>query len=319
MSIKYVNAVINGPQSLTGSKLLVMISLAEWADENGLSWHCVAELAKRARLKERATQYILQQLAEAGYIYIEEGRGRNHTSRYTVLLDLLAPEIKGAKGASIVAPLYKEEEKVQKVQNTEEKVQRSDIKGAIAIAPEPSLTVIEPSVKRDAPKERALKPVPKSRPLDLPEHFSTKVLWQLMGDTFGALTWSGADYAREAQAVGTILKVVPLATEGDLVRFLRYRQACNAWKIGNSSTMPLLSQEKAQFGAWYHGGRPEQPAPKEQTNGNDKPSRLAGVVGRIKQEHRAELDEIQGFGIQRSREDYQADYTPKRLIPPKSA
>src|SRR5690349_13275390 len=125
MSIRYVTAVLDGPDTLDGGRLKVLLALAEWADDTGLSWHCIADLARRARLKERATQYVLQQLATEGYVVIEPGQGRTHTSRYIVQIDAL---IKGAKGASIVAPFNKEE----KVQNPTEKVQKTAIKGATA-------------------------------------------------------------------------------------------------------------------------------------------------------------------------------------------
>lgn len=142
MSIRYVTAVLDGPQSLDGGKLKVLLALAEWSDDSGLSWHSIAEIARRARLRERATQYVLQQLEADGFLVIEQGHGRTHTSRYTLQMDAL---IKGAIGATILAP-FNNEEKVQKVQNPTEKVQKTAIKGATAVAPEPSLTVIEPSI-----------------------------------------------------------------------------------------------------------------------------------------------------------------------------
>jgi hypothetical protein len=143
LSVRFVKAVLDGPPSLDGGKLKVMIALAEWAGDDGLCWYSVAAIAKRARLKERATQYVLQQLAAEGYLHIEEGRGRTHPNRYIILMEALEPAL---KGATILAP-FSEKEKVQKVQNIELKGAKSELKGATAIAPEP-LTTIKPSGKR---------------------------------------------------------------------------------------------------------------------------------------------------------------------------
>jgi hypothetical protein len=143
LSVRFVKAVLDGPPSLDGGKLKVMIALAEWAGDDGLCWYSVAAIAKRARLKERATQYVLQQLAAEGFLHIEEGRGRTHPNRYIILMEALEPAL---KGATILAP-FSEKEKVQKVQNIELKGAKSELKGATAIAPEP-LTTIKPSGKR---------------------------------------------------------------------------------------------------------------------------------------------------------------------------
>lgn len=288
MSIKYVEAVMGGPQSLTGSKLLVMLALAEWADDNGLSWHCVAEIAKRARLKERATQYVLQQLADAGYLYIEEGRGRNHTSRYTILLDLLAPEIKGAKGATIPAPFNKEE-KVQKVQNIEEKVQNHDIKGATAIAPEPSLTVIEPSVKRE------IRAAPKPQPLEtsFPDDFEV----------------SDADY-NEMRRRFPDLDIKDATEEwADSMRSNRKKYKYSDWRSAWKGAMRRAAKWQA-----------ERPARSSNGNGKDKPTRMERSFAAARAElDFAGLDEIQDFGVQGSYGNHQGGYSSKRLQPPKSA
>lgn len=150
MSFRYSTAVLDGPQCLDGGKLKVLIALAEWADENGLSWHSIAEIARRARLGERATRYVLRQLEEEGYLVIEQGHGRTHTSRYILQLDAL---IKGAIGAIIVAPINKEE----KGQNPTEKGQNDDIKGAMSFAPESPINphIESPILTKDESNARA--------------------------------------------------------------------------------------------------------------------------------------------------------------------
>lgn len=195
MSIAVTKAVWEGPSTITGSHLNVLLALAEWADDNGLSWYPVSAIAERVRLKERATQYILKQLATLGYIRIEEGRGRYNTSRYWVQVDVLrrvaeqekvqwAAQSEGDK----VQPLAPLEERKgaksqqEKVQSHAEKVQSGDRKGAIAIAPEPLRTTNEPPEEpsgrgRASPLRNV--PKPKSDETTIPQPFPlTTEMWQ---------------------------------------------------------------------------------------------------------------------------------------------
>jgi len=72
-----------------GGTLLVLLALADWADDDGLCWPSVPVLAKKARLKDRQTRYALRQLEEDGFISTDEQRGRNHTNRYKINLHKL--------------------------------------------------------------------------------------------------------------------------------------------------------------------------------------------------------------------------------------
>jgi hypothetical protein len=99
----------------------------------------------------------------------------------------------------------------------------------------------------------------RKRPASLPDGFSLPRLWQLMGVTFGKLTWSGADFARETQAVEIVTAAVPTATEQDIVNFLLYIRSCDSeWK-SNGAGMPLLSRCKTDYGSWVNAGKPDAP------------------------------------------------------------
>ncbi len=81
--------------------LLVLLALADWADDNGVSWPSVPKLAHKARLQRRRVQYIIRKLQADGFLDIEEGGGRKKQHRYTLNLQKLkgafiAPFIKGA-------------------------------------------------------------------------------------------------------------------------------------------------------------------------------------------------------------------------------
>lgn len=75
------------------SALVVMLALANRADEDGLCWPGVAYIAKRARLEERQVQNILRQLAASGELYVTSGGGRGNTNLYFITCGMSAEQI----------------------------------------------------------------------------------------------------------------------------------------------------------------------------------------------------------------------------------
>ncbi len=148
MSVKIIDWVWSNSRE-TGTHLLMLLAIADHANDDGICWPSIARLAQRARVKERQAQYIIKQLEESGAIEIRRGVGRNNTSVYIV---------KGATNCTI-----SDIEKVQYIARADtgkgavqraEKVQSSAEKGAVAIAPDPSLEPstdpsLEPSVVVD--------------------------------------------------------------------------------------------------------------------------------------------------------------------------
>jgi DNA-binding transcriptional regulator YhcF (GntR family) len=112
-----------------GTNLLMLLAIADHANDDGVCWPSIERLAQRARVKERQAQYIIKNLEANGAIEVQRGVGRNNTSLYFV------------KGAPDCTFSQKE-----KVQSSVKKVQSSALKGAVAIAPEPLEPSIEPSV-----------------------------------------------------------------------------------------------------------------------------------------------------------------------------
>jgi hypothetical protein len=74
-----------------GSAKTVLLVLAERAnDADAQAWPSVRRIAADAGISERSVSYALRKLVELGELKVEEGRGRSHTSRYTVLVDAQA-------------------------------------------------------------------------------------------------------------------------------------------------------------------------------------------------------------------------------------
>jgi len=97
MSVKIMSLVWEHAPYSEGS-LLVLLALADWADDNGIAWPSVPALAKKARLKPRRTQYVIRKLQSDGFVDIEDGGGRNKQHRYSLNLD----KLKGAINAPYI-------------------------------------------------------------------------------------------------------------------------------------------------------------------------------------------------------------------------
>src|SRR5689334_12023137 len=138
MSVKVMSLIWErGP--FEGGALLVMLALADWANDEGECWPAVPTIAEKARMGERNARYVLKKLEGDGWLGRLEGRGRRHSNTYFLNLQKLQALPPRKKG--------------QKVQGsaTAEKGQTALLKPAIeerkparAVAPEPSM---EPSTE----------------------------------------------------------------------------------------------------------------------------------------------------------------------------
>jgi len=74
MSIHVMNNVWRGSGS-EGSELLLLLALADWADEFGFCHPSLPMLAKKTRLSERTVQRLLAKLCDRGELQKEHGAG----------------------------------------------------------------------------------------------------------------------------------------------------------------------------------------------------------------------------------------------------
>ena len=68
-----------------GGALLVLLALADFADDDGYAWPAVPTIAAKARMTERNARYVLRELEASGEIATTPGGGRHGTSGYIVL------------------------------------------------------------------------------------------------------------------------------------------------------------------------------------------------------------------------------------------
>lgn len=77
MSIKLMTAVWDR-EDLSSTQKLVLLSLADWANDEGLCWPSIERVAKKSSLKKRAVQLAIRSLEEMKFIRREEVVGKGN-------------------------------------------------------------------------------------------------------------------------------------------------------------------------------------------------------------------------------------------------
>jgi Helix-turn-helix domain len=84
MSLKIMNAVWNTPCE-THTQKLVLLKLADNANDAGVCWPSVANIASHCDLTEEGVRNQIKKLAASGLLEVERGHGRGHSNRYSIL------------------------------------------------------------------------------------------------------------------------------------------------------------------------------------------------------------------------------------------
>ena len=77
MSIKLMTAVWDR-EDLSSTQKLVLLALADWANDDGLCWPSIERVAKKSSLKKRAVQLAIRSLEEMKFIHREEVIGKGN-------------------------------------------------------------------------------------------------------------------------------------------------------------------------------------------------------------------------------------------------
>jgi len=91
MSIKVSTAVWEGSRSKSGN-LLVLLALADHADDQGVAWPGGRLLARKARLTQRHIRRCLNQLVASGELEILPNQAPSGKALYKIRLDQLHPD-----------------------------------------------------------------------------------------------------------------------------------------------------------------------------------------------------------------------------------
>lgn len=114
MSIKAISHIWDHANA-SGGELLVLLALADHANDDGACWPGISLVAKKSRMSERNVQRIIQKLQSAGQLTIDSAAGPRGTNFYRIPMggDNLSGvtqlchrggDILGAKGVTPMSP-----------------------------------------------------------------------------------------------------------------------------------------------------------------------------------------------------------------------
>lgn len=139
MSIRTMTAVWER-STLSGTELLLLLAVADHADDNGIAWPSVESLANKVRMSERACRYLLPKIAATGELVIERNAGPKGCNLFRVQVLQGCNSFRGAKTGKGGA--------------------KNGKGGAIAVAPESSTeSSTESSIDKRARKAARFDPV----------------------------------------------------------------------------------------------------------------------------------------------------------------
>lgn len=137
MSIKVMSLVWDHSDA-KGSALLLMLALADFADEDGVNiFPSVGTVAKKCRMTPRNVQILLHRLTASGELTIEPMAGPHGTNQYRVMTAVLAQK-----------PAKTFRAKSFRIRNSDQGVgENAGSQGVIAATPDPSSNHQQPSTE----------------------------------------------------------------------------------------------------------------------------------------------------------------------------
>ena len=138
MSIEIMSYIWKyGPQNQ--SETIVLLALADYANEDGKCWPSIEGLQQKSRLSDRGVQKILRRLEEQGWLEIEYGNGRKNCNIYTIKTPNLSAETPNEVPPERGSP-------PPETPNLSAETPNLSAKNPERGSPEPSITINKPSV-----------------------------------------------------------------------------------------------------------------------------------------------------------------------------
>jgi hypothetical protein len=226
--------------SQDGNALLLMLALADFADDHGVAFPSVERLAKKSRMSERNAHYVIKGLVEAGELSVERGAGgRKGTNRYQILVNPTIPMFELEQGAILAWGAIPAGGAKSSLGGARERR-----KGVQPVAPEPSLTV---SKNRQVAGQAPASPV--------------SACWQVYSK--GIKAAYGAEYPPSAQANGQLNHVVKKLGSGPAIQVVaHYLANKKPYYVARKHALEVLVRDCATL--WLEcqqaaGGRAAQP------------------------------------------------------------
>ena len=104
MSVRIMSQVWENSRQ-KGGKLLTLLAIADFANDDGLAWPSIETLQKKTRMSRRCVQNAIRELVETGEVIIQENAGPNGVHLYQVGVQILhcaksAPVQKSTSGGA---------------------------------------------------------------------------------------------------------------------------------------------------------------------------------------------------------------------------
>ena len=136
MSIRIMSQVWDsGPEDR--AELLVLLALADFANDAGECWPSMIGIAAKARMTERGAQKIVRRLEETGWLEIATGGGRGGKNSYRIKVGNPERETGNTKRGIDEKP-----------RTGKHKPRTGEQKTPNGGSPEPSITIREPSINK---------------------------------------------------------------------------------------------------------------------------------------------------------------------------
>lgn len=84
MSIKVMSRVWADESLKSRAKILVMLAIADFSNDDGLAWPSIETLAKKSRCCQRSVQAIISELVKTDKLEVKYGEGPYGTNIYRI-------------------------------------------------------------------------------------------------------------------------------------------------------------------------------------------------------------------------------------------
>jgi hypothetical protein len=88
VSFSYTNAVWGGFPEIKGGERLVLLSLADRANDHGKCWPSIRDIATRTQVSERQVKRLLRSLEKRGVLKKDLQAGMNGVNMYTLSISV---------------------------------------------------------------------------------------------------------------------------------------------------------------------------------------------------------------------------------------
>lgn len=195
-----------------GNELILLLAVADFANERGVAWPGIDTLAKRIRVDSRTAQRCLKRVITTGELRIQTGAGPRGCNLYQIVMQASLPMFEEgvAKGPPGKLPRVASDTK----------------RGGIAVSPEPPRTVI----KSREPGQAKASPV--TACFEAYQH--------------GIKTVHKADYPPSASANGILSQIIrKLGAEAALAVVRAYVSSTKPFYVQRKHSLEILAKDAA--------------------------------------------------------------------------